>query len=71
MGFGFQIIEISPNSVACRMGSSRSVLLNAVENLCYEVPEGARSDVSIIFEGRIIMPLDGKRQIKIMQMLCR
>jgi hypothetical protein len=47
------------------MESSQSVFLNAVENPRYEDPNRARSDVSIIFVGRIILLDDGKLQIEI------
>jgi hypothetical protein len=45
--------------------------LNAVENLCYEVLNCARSDVSKNFVGSIILLDDGKLQIKITQKICR
>jgi hypothetical protein len=42
------------------MESSQSVFMNAVEQLRYEEPNGARSSFSIIIVGRIISLVDGK-----------
>jgi len=63
MGFGVQIIELDahdPNSKDCRMESSQSVFLNVVENLRYEVSNIARSNISKMFVGHIILLVNGK-----------
>jgi len=80
MGFGFQILKLEsckPELKDCRKKSSQYcffaniVFLNAVENIRYEVLNYARSNDSIIFDGRIILSVDGKLQIKIRQKICR